>query len=531
MSFKKGRGNRWWILIPCIFLIAAQGMEYFLRGRGLEFRTMIQIGKGICVWAAAPIFIAAGFCRLFADQSSAKMCRVLFGILVFLILGISYARMGIYLYTGECKREEKTQEGYLICTDYNGSVQEVYEPVYGCLRRPFQGWEEDMLVQKLREQYGAGTDLVRELSEGQYLCTAKSSRTGVQPFYFRIQNDYRLTGNFKFQLMKSDALVFWKTRNRYITFMSDEWKDPLLELSEEAGGIRYAAEERWLNVCCTSEADIPACAADLADWYFYVKEEERYFAQEISGQSREVLDKVHIFGDKTFFLTLDEIFQWMESYSWTEMKEALEEELKVRYEWMSANDVPDSEESGQMPEEAWAEAFLEQYDGKSCEKECAVGDGTVRYRMVCVDAALGSRAYALLKSTDSGASWKVQEMNPFDGQLGMGVDFTFLTEDYGFASLMHNGGDEAELYVTEDGGQSYHLSVFQGVGATLENGYYYQPYDYPQMPYEEDGRLYVLCGQGADGDYAGGDAAGMALFESTDQGYTFLYQGIQKAEE
>ena len=115
--------------------------------------------------------------------------------------------------------------------------------------------------------------------------------------------------------------------------------------------------------------------------------------------------------------------------------------------------------------------------------------------------------------------------------MGMGADFTFLTEDYGFASLMHNGGDEAELYVTKDGGQSYHLSVFQGVSATLENGYYYQPYDYPQMPYEEDGRLYVLCGQGADGDYAGGDAAGMALFESTDQGYTFLYQGIQKAEE
>ena len=48
------------------------------------------------------------------------------------------------------------------------------------------------------------------------------------------------------------------------------------------------------------------------------------------------------------------------------------------------------------------------------------------------------------------------------------------------------------------------------------------------MPYEENGKLYVLCGQGADGDYAGGDDAGMALFESEDRGHTFLYQEIRK---
>lgn len=103
-----------------------------------------------------------------------------------------------------------------------------------------------------------------------------------------------------------------------------------------------------------------------------------------------------------------------------------------------------------------------------------------------------------------------------------------MTSDFGFASLMHNGGDEADLYVTKDGGHSYQPCVFESYSVELEDGYYYQPYDYPQMPYEEDGRLYVWCGQGADGDYAGGDAAGMALYESKDQGNTFLFQGIRK---
>ncbi len=46
----------------------------------------------------------------------------------------------------------------------------------------------------------------------------------------------------------------------------------------------------------------------------------------------------------------------------------------------------------------------------------------------------------------------------------------------------------------------------------------------------EDGKLYVLCGQGMDGDYNGGDAAGMALFESTDRGHTFVYKEIRAGE-
>lgn len=165
-----------------------------------------------------------------------------------------------------------------------------------------------------------------------------------------------------------------------------------------------------------------------------------------------------------------------------------------------------------------------------------MGDGQVRYRMVVEDAALGSRFYGLLKSTDGGVSWQMSNPAPFDQQMGQGIDFTFLDEKVGFATLMHNGGDEAELYVTKDGGESYQSVVMESYTVSLEDGFTYNPYDYPQMPYveediyEEGSVIYVLCGQGADGDNDGGDNAGLALYRSTDGGYTFSFVEIRRPE-
>lgn len=100
------------------------------------------------------------------------------------------------------------------------------------------------------------------------------------------------------------------------------------------------------------------------------------------------------------------------------------------------------------------------YDG-SYEKECLIGDGEVRYRMIVEDAALGKRFYGLIKSTDGGGSWHMFSWDPFGGQMGMGVDFAFLDENFGFTTLAHNGGDSADLYVTKDGGLSYQFVIIQ----------------------------------------------------------------------
>ena len=105
----------------------------------------------------------------------------------------------------------------------------------------------------------------------------------------------------------------------------------------------------------------------------------------------------------------------------------------------------------------------------------------------------------------------------------MDIDFTFLDEDFGFAALAHNGGDSAQLYVTEDGGFSYSPADMEEKLVTLEGGGTFAPYDYPRMPYWENGVLYVLCGQGADGDYDGGDAWALARYRSEDRGKSFQF--------
>lgn len=213
-------------------------------------------------------------------------------------------------------------------------------------------------------------------------------------------------------------------------------------------------------------------------------------------------------------------------------KKALENSVGSKKESAEESDEESDEKGADelSEEEEWAQQFLSRYQG-DFEKECELDGGRIRFRMVVMDAALGSRWYGLLKSSDRGLSWQVVSDSPFGGDMGMGVDFTFLNEDFGFATLAHNGGDEADLYVTEDGGKSYRPVAIESPEVTLENGYQYRPYDFPQMPYEEDGKLYVLCGQGADGDYAGGDDAGMALFESADGGHTFIYKSIKEGDE
>ncbi len=525
--------RRWlWILIPCVLILLLQLTELFLYSRyRLELRTAQQMVKGCGIWFVAPLFMIVGFYQLYSDRGRRRMGGALSGLLVILVCCVAYARAGIYLYEDEYRKETWTEDGFLIGTSGGTGQEAVYEPAYGIFRIPFSGWDREGIQKRLHARYSSNIELVGD-TEGDFcICTAESRRTGITPFYFQVKNDYWLNGNFENRLMAMNASVFWKTRNRMAVLAAGAGEEAM-ELSDELYGINHAADSKYyLNIRCVSKEDIPSCAADLADWYIYAKEDGRYF-QNGTLYEDSCLQKVCLFGEETVSVEFPELSRWLKQYSWLELKEAIEETLMEAYPSSSGQETSEEDSEtpmeGGMTEEEWAVWFMERYDTADYEKECSVGDSGVRYRMICVDAALGQRVYALLKSTDDGASWQAHCRDPFDVQTGMDINFTFLTEEYGFASLDHNGGDEADLYVTEDGGKSYQKCIFQGVSAELEDGYYYNPYDYPEMPYEENGKLYVLCGQGADGDYAGGDDAGMALFESEDRGHTFLYQEIRK---
>ncbi len=153
-----------------------------------------------------------------------------------------------------------------------------------------------------------------------------------------------------------------------------------------------------------------------------------------------------------------------------------------------------SEEEEQSDSEALSE---EKPAAINPEEEFQFKNGE-RFRLNVVDAALGSRYYTLECSDDGGKNWKVVNQDPFLGQTGVAAGIAFINEKLGFFCLSHNGGDEAELYRTDDGGKTIE-PVRLPYSVMEKDPDQDSPFDFPQMPYEEDGILKMVIGQGADG--------------------------------
>lgn len=353
-----------------------------------------------------------------------------------------------------------------------------------------------------------------------YIYRLNSVHENVGPFYIAAKNNFRPPNNLFAQMLKSNAVGFWKGRERDAILVSTDGSKET-SLDDELNSIDHVLDTTdWrLSIYCGTREEFGACAEELDEWFDYCMQDNRIYCDDTSYYPNRtmypnpVLEVEIRMENIRFWIEMDRTDMSIKGAEGLDCKETILQLLETEYKKETDPDALEEEYN-----QAWATSFMERYDGYY-EKECVLEGSDICYRMVCVDAALGSRMYALLKCSDGGKSWEVRERDPFAGQWGMGIDFTFLTEEYGFASLMHNGGDSADLYVTEDGGLSYHPCIFKGGVASLGDGGHYNPYDYPQMPYEEDGRLCVICGKGIDG-------TGTALFSSTDHGYTFIYERI-----
>lgn len=144
----------------------------------------------------------------------------------------------------------------------------------------------------------------------------------------------------------------------------------------------------------------------------------------------------------------------------------------------------------------------------------------VRYKLNVEDKATGSFFYSLQQTTDGGSNWFVLNDNPFNGATGEASGIYFIDENTGFIGASRNGGSEGELYRTEDGGKSFNKIEFENKSVKLDNGDSISPFDFPKVPYEKDGVLYVNVEQGADGDYNGNSSL---LYKSKDKGKTWEY--------
>ncbi|MCH1980991.1 exo-alpha-sialidase [Ruminococcus sp. OA3] len=160
-------------------------------------------------------------------------------------------------------------------------------------------------------------------------------------------------------------------------------------------------------------------------------------------------------------------------------------------------------------------------EGQESDEDMSMLDESRGYRLTVLDAAAGSRFYGLEMTVDGGESWEILNQDPFCGDIGVSAGISFLNETLGFLALSHSGGSLAELYRTEDGGATFERVTLPAVKVPLNGGEMYQPFDFPGMPYEEDGTLYLKVGQGQDGDYNGGSSA---LYTSADKGRTWSYQ-------
>jgi heme/copper-type cytochrome/quinol oxidase subunit 2 len=152
----------------------------------------------------------------------------------------------------------------------------------------------------------------------------------------------------------------------------------------------------------------------------------------------------------------------------------------------------------------------------------------VGYRLDITDAAAGSRFYALSSTVDDGKTWVTINNDPFLGMSGVASEITFINNKLGFSCLSHSGGANGELYRTEDGGLSYKQIIFPVHEVKLDGGATISPFDFPGMPYEQDGTLNMLVGQGVDGDYNGNSKV---LYQSKDQGVTWEFIKEVKKEQ
>lgn len=543
-----------YVMIGTVFVgIMFSWIEYLGKSEGLELRTFMQVIKGLWLWLVVPlsvIFSGGILLKQFMEErrkehKGLKWIRiVLMTLTVLVTLLVGFIRGIMYTFTSEMVTEKVDEEGYIVGTysDFLSATQrKVYVPMYGIFRKPFGGWSETELTERLRKKYGDEIELSKEKNDDYYLFCVPDIYADGGYIYFHAEPDYFITNDFVYRVLQNQAMYFWSEKNRRSGFYYYGQFYALDGDENVYKDIRMGNYSLYVY-CSGSEEDLAACAGDIADWYAFLGKCSYIYNSDgdISSDFYSDVMKIVVGTTESHFdfyikdaVSLDDAMSGnnrsanqekikatlSEEYeSYFERKEELEQLLGQNSDQNSSKYQNENTEF-KAPELSDYDAYIDNYV-ENYEVECVPGDGQLIYRFVVLDAAAGSRMYGIIRSEDGGESWKMWSSMPFGEDWGGGIDAVFFNDNLGFATLSHNGGDEANLYVTVDGGISYTMVVMESYTVTLDDGYTYTPYDFPKMPYEEDGAIYVLCGQGADGDYDGGDRK-LARYKSEDGGYTF----------
>lgn len=141
----------------------------------------------------------------------------------------------------------------------------------------------------------------------------------------------------------------------------------------------------------------------------------------------------------------------------------------------------------------------------------------IGYVVISTDRTMSQEAQVIFKTNDKGATWKEVGGGPSGWLL---YSAGFVDENIGFMSYPKVEGDSTNFYRTEDGGKTFQPIILPVVKQEWM-GNTFEPFIQPEAPYVENGELYVLVGQGEQGDFKGGKV--MAKYKSTDKGKTWSF--------
>jgi hypothetical protein len=150
-------------------------------------------------------------------------------------------------------------------------------------------------------------------------------------------------------------------------------------------------------------------------------------------------------------------------------------------------------------------------------KFCSFPSVNIGYVIATGGRTMSQEGQLIYKTTNGGAAWQEVGSGPSTWLLKSGG---FVDDNLGFMSYPQIEGAETNFYRTEDGGKNFEPVILpvhkeEWMGVILE------PFIQPETPYYEKGQLFLLIGQGEQGDFKGGTI--MAKYKSNDKGKTWLF--------
>lgn len=361
------------------------------------------------------------------------------------------------------------------------------------------GYSEDEVISEITARYDNQVTYLEE-KNGKFYFEADG-------FTFSATNNFWMTDDYEESYFGYLAQQFSYDHNRITEFEKSEDENGETVYIPVVGfhGRQPGEVESFSNACCDLVEGLQEIVGFDRIGYFS-KEQRRYF----------------------------DIVSYLENYNRTELYNAVYRSMEQDSleKWQSDEDREN--ENGTVASSGAPSAeILEEMpvEWRDYEAECSYRkkDGT-ELRMVGVDRAAGSSFYVLLEA-EGGINTSVVNRDPYLGHGGYARWIDFLEDEkMGFSCLSYSGGSLGSLYRTEDGGKSFQQITYPSPQIKLPDGSLYNPFIMPDKIWEEEGKLYMMAGQGPDGDYYENGVWVYGLYESEDMGKNWRYTGTVEGD-